>query len=566
MQCQFHPSDPEAARELGRACRLSPATAQVLLNRGIADAESARDYLLPLLSGLTSPEAMADREAAADRLARAIRQGERIAVFGDYDVDGTASAAILAGIIEQLGGTAIVLIANRFDGGYGLNDTALGRVLEVRPNLLVACDCGSSDHANLEKALRSGLDVIVVDHHMVGAEPLPASAFLNPQRPDCGFPYKGLASVGLVLSLGAAVRAALRMKLDLRSWLDLVALGTIADVAPLDGDNRRLVRSGLNLLASNEARPGILGLSEAVRMRRGVPVGAADVAFRFAPRLNAAGRLGDQTLTLSLLRARTLSEARGLAARMERLNHERKRIERQVTDEAIAQVIEVYGAEPETGVVAGKRGWHRGVVGISASRLVERFNVPSVVIAIEDGIGRGSCRATKGFRLHDALSRCKDVLDSFGGHQEASGVTVREERIEELRCAFAEASRGGHFGGQEERDVHMVDVQIEPGGFCLPPASELCLLEPVGEANAAPVFRIPEARVQDCAVVGGEHLRLTLRVGRQRLSALGFRLAHRNIRPGGTIDAVGVLRPDTWRGGEQVQLWLAGFENLSSAG
>jgi single-stranded-DNA-specific exonuclease len=347
----------------------------------------------------------------------------------------------LCGILEQLGGRVRALTANRFEGGYGFSQPALRRTLELRPGLIVTCDCGSSDHERIADARRAGVDVIVVDHHLVPAEPLPAFAFLNPHRPECGFPYKGLCSAGLALSLGAAVRAHIGTELDLRTWLDLVALGTIADVAPLDGDNRRLVRAGLLRLASPLARPGVVALREIAKIRPGTTLGAIDVAFRMTPRLNAPGRLGDQSLTLSLLRARSVGEARALAARIEQLNQERKEIEQRVTQEAAVQVVALYGDAPDCGVVLAAEGWHRGVVGLSAARLVERFAVPVVVIALQDGRGHGSARAPDGFPLFDAVSRCGSELERYGGHHAASGLTLRAERLEAFRSAFAAESR-----------------------------------------------------------------------------------------------------------------------------
>src|SRR5262245_43372292 len=266
---------------------------------------------------------MADRELAADRLARAVRARERIAVFGDYDVDGTTSAAILAGILEQLGGQVTLLLASRFEGGYGLSDGALDRLLQTGPQLLVTCDCGSSDHPRIARARARGIDVIVVDHHLVPNEPLPALAFLNPHRPDCGFAYKGLASCGLALSIGAAIRAVLGAKLDLRPWLDLVAIGTIADVAPLDGDNRALVRAGLGRL-STEPRPGLRALGALAKIEFGEPLSAREVAFRIAPRLNAPGRLGSPDLALELLLARSDEAAFELAVSVDAISEKRR--------------------------------------------------------------------------------------------------------------------------------------------------------------------------------------------------------------------------------------------------
>lgn len=550
---ELRPQDPQAARELGRAAGVDASIAQVLLHRGIADVGAATAFLSPKLSDLTAPDAMADRKVAAERLARAVRAHERVVLFGDYDVDGTTSTAILAGILEELGGDVTALVANRFEGGYGLSEAALDRVLGTGATLLVTCDCGSSDHERVARARARGLDVIVVDHHLVPAEPLPVLAFLNPHRPECGFSYKGLSSAGLALSLGAAVRAELGAKLDVRRYLDLVALGTIADMVPLDGDNRRLVRAGLALLAAPVARPGIVVLRELGKLKPGDALSAVDVAFRMTPRLNAAGRLGDPSVTLALLRARTAAEARGLGAAIERLNDERKRIERDVTASAMEQAREVYGEAPEHGIVVAARGWHRGVVGITAAKLVERFGVPTVVVALDDGgMGHASCRAPEGSRLYDAVASCASELESFGGHQAAAGLVVREARVEALRAAFSDTTRGK--GGGTGPRARVADVVLDGTTFGLPPARDLALLEPVGEGNAEPLWLVTGARVAQSGVVGEGHLKMQLRVGRQTLSAFGWLLGARAPGLDTTVDVLGQLRPDTWRGGQAVEL------------
>lgn len=554
MRYRVRPADPMAAGELGRAVGISPAVAQVLLHRGLADAALAREFLSPQLSGLTQPDAMIDRELAAERIARALTAHERIAVFGDYDVDGTTSATILAGILEALGGEVAVFVGNRFDGGYGLSQAALERVQQAGPSLLITCDCGSSDHERIARARSLGIDVIVVDHHLVPDEPLPAFAFLNPHRPECGFAYKGLASAGLVLSLGAAVRARMSAPLDLRAFLDLVALGTIADVAPLDGDNRRLVRAGLSRIASDGARPGIVALRELARVRAGAPLSAMDVAFRLTPRLNAAGRMGDPTLTLELLRARDLRQARLLAARIERQNDERKAVERRVTEQAIASVLAAHGPEPKHGVVVGSEAFHRGVVGITAARLVERFGVPAIVVGFEGALGHGSARAPGGVALFDAVSACAPVLERYGGHQAACGLTVRQAKLDALAAAFADATPRS-LASAPSADP-LVDVELSEGTFALPCAADLAQLEPLGEANAEPVFALPAARVLTRSVVGGSHLKLSLRFGAATLSAFGFELAALAVEPGQDVRALGNLRPDTWSRGDKVEMRL----------
>lgn len=558
MRVTIQRGDPQGAAELARELGVSATLAQLLLHRGLGDAPRAREFLEPKLSELTAPDGMIDRGAAAERLAHAVKHQQAITVFGDYDVDGTTSAAVLTGILEQLGGRVSVLLASRFDGGYGLSDAALDHVLETKPAVLVTCDCGSSDHARLERARKRGIDCIVVDHHLVPSEALPVMAFINPHRPDCGFSYKGLCSAGLALSLGAAVRARLGATLDLRPFLDLVALGTVADVAPLDGDNRRLVRAGLARLGADDARPGIAALREIAKIARGVPIGAGDIGFRLAPRLNAAGRLGDPMLSLALLRARNAEEARGLAARLEQRNEERKTIEAGVSAGAMAQVQEIYGAAPRSGVVVASAQWHRGVLGITAARLCDRYGVPAIAIAIENGLGHGSCRGPEGVKTFDAVTRCAEYLDRFGGHQAASGLTVREERISAFRDAFSSCTQRSEEAALAVAE-HAVDMAVGSDAFPLPTARELLALEPVGEGNREAVFLLERARVEQSSVVGRGHLKLRLRVGEQSLSAFGLDLGERLPTRGQVIDAVGSLRLDNYRGDGSLELRLQDF-------
>lgn len=561
MKYTLRAADPDAARELGRATNVAPMVAQVLLQRGVNVAADATAFLQPKLASLTPPDAMVDRALGADRLASAIRRGERIAIFGDYDVDGTTSAAILSGTLEALGGEVTAFVANRFEGGYGFNDQALTRVLQARPKVIVTCDCGSSDHERIAKARAAGIDVIVVDHHLVPEEPLPALAFLNPHRPECGFPYKGLASAGLVFSLSAAVRGILGAKLDLRAWLDLVALGTIADVAPLDGDNRALVRAGLMRIAEGESRPGVKSLCELAGPKGG-RMGAIDVAFRLTPRLNAAGRMGDPALTLELLRARDSETARELALRIDAINEQRKVTERAVTAAATEQVRNIYGDRVPPVIVAAGDGWHRGVVGITAARLAETFGVSAIAIAFEGDVGHGSGRAFEGFRLYDAIEPLRPMLRAFGGHQVASGLSIDRDQLDGFRAAL------GHVGdpnahGSAQAVGHVVDVVIDGNSMRVPAASDLWLLEPLGERNPEPTVMLKGAVVDRVRPVGDGHLKLSLRLGRQSVSAFGFELASRAPTVGQCIDAIGTLRPDHWTGQDSVELRLVDFDTVS---
>jgi single-stranded-DNA-specific exonuclease len=301
-------------------------------------------------------------------------------------------------------------------------------------------------------------------------------------------------------------------------------------------------------------------LREVARIGTGGALTAADIAFRLAPRLNAAGRLGDPTLSLSLLRAKSLEQARVLAGRLEQENERRRRIEAEVTSGAFAQVEAIYGPEPRAGIVAAAEGWHKGVVGISAARLVDRYGVPAIVIALEDGVGHGSCRAPSGFDGFAAVSACGEHLVRFGGHAAASGLSVRAERVDALRAAFSDATAadasGVRAGGLP---AHAVDIVIGESGYGLPTVRELSLLEPMGEANAEPLFLLPCVSVEQASVVGRGHLKLMLRAGKHTLSAFGLDLSERLPVRGARLDVVGALRPDAYRGADKLELRIVDF-------
>src|SRR5262245_44073348 len=340
------------AESVSRRLGLSQTVAAWLARSGHADLTATERFLNPRLADLTRPDAMADRDIVAQRLARAIRQGELVAVFGDYDCDGITSCAIMTEVLRALGGRAVPLIASRFDGGYGVSPAAVDRILATGARVLVTCDCGSSDHASLRVLAGRGLDVVVIDHHLVPDEPLPAIGFLNPHRQDCGFAYKGLASCGLALSVAAALRRELGVELDLRYWLDLVAVGTVADVAPLDGDNRALVRAGLDAILKAR-RPGMLALLEMAKITRETPLTARDIAFRSAPHINAPGRLGSADVALDLLLARDIETARGLAATLEQVSDRRRALSEEMFTDACAE-IEREGFARQPAIVIGR--------------------------------------------------------------------------------------------------------------------------------------------------------------------------------------------------------------------
>lgn len=546
----------EAALRLAREVGLSFTAADVLTRRGFQAGAALDRFLAPKLAHLTSPDAMADLDPAADRIARAIRARERIVVFGDYDCDGITATAIMTEVIDALGGEVTPQLASRFAGGYGFSQPALERAIEARARLIVTCDCGSADHERIEAAQRVGIDTVVIDHHLVPEQPLPAVAFLNPHRPNCGFPYKGLASCGLALILATRLRKVMDAELDVRRWLDLVAIGTVADVAPLDGDNRALVRAGLKAIAHDQ-RVGLAALVADGQRGKRRPVTAEDVAYQIAPRLNAPGRLADPMLSLRALTARAPSAARELAAEIGQMSEDRRAIQRTMIEQATSDIDEGGWAD-DAAIVVARQGWHPGVVGIVAGRLADRYRCPAIVVGLEGETGRGSARAPTGFRLYDSLVPSAEELTKFGGHQAAAGVELRADRVEAFRALWRE-----HCAAQTRAQPLTTEPDAE---VCLDPRDDIMAvvadferIEPCGEKNPAPRVWVDATIVEIRAI--REHLKLQIDVNGCSLSAFapdqsGCRDA---LAGGAAIHVIGKLKRDHWRGGATAEILVTGM-------
>ncbi|MCS6900490.1 MAG: single-stranded-DNA-specific exonuclease RecJ [Myxococcales bacterium] len=538
-----------SAQALARALHITITAADLLERRGYGDVEAARRFLDPKLSQMTRPDAMADRVIAAERIAQAIRTREPTVIFGDYDCDGITAAVILTETIRLLGGKVTPMLASRFDGGYGLSDPALARILEHRPSLLITCDCGSADAPRVLRARQAGVDVIVIDHHLVPPEPLPALAFLNPHRPECGFPYKGMASCGLAMSMAAAVRSALRVELDVRRFLDLVAIGTIADVAPLDGDNRAMVRAGLEAIRKG-GRPGLRALASSARLDLARPLTSQDISFVIAPRLNAPGRLGRPEAALDLLLACNDQEAQVAARTCEEANQLRQEIQKTIVAEAEEQ-LRALG--PRNAYVLASPAWHQGVVGIVAGRIASTLQRPVIVAAVDhQGVATGSVRTAHGIDIHQALGACRELLLGFGGHAKAAGVTFRIERLADLQAAFALAC-----ASQDAVEAPPVacDVLLDPHDDPEKVVRDLARLEPCGEGNRVPRLGLPGVQLRNVREVRGGHLRADVDFGRYTLGVFGPNLgAQLQTLTSSKVHLVGELRFDTYRGGGAVEI------------
>ena len=554
--------DEAAVRSLARALGVRPVTARCLVARGHDEPDAARGFLEPKLGLLRRPEGLADFARAVDRISAAVLRRERIAVFGDYDVDGVTTCAVLAGFLRAAGGTVVARVARR-DEGYGFSPAAAAELLAGRPGLVITGDCGTSDQATIATVRAAGVDVIVVDHHTVPAagEAHPATALVNPHRADSSFPFRGMASVGIAFYLTAAIRTRLREQHwfagrpepDPRALLDLVAVGTIAVLVPLTGEIRILTSAGLKLLAQRQ-RPGLAALLAQAGVETDQPVDEKTVGWKLAPRLNAPGRLGDAQPALELLLA-DAAGAPAAAGALEAANVAR----RSVQDEVLAAATRALGdGDPGPAVVVAGDGWPSGVVGIVAAKLVERYRRPAFVIAIDPatGVGRGSARTFGGVDLYAALGACAPMLERFGGHAAAVGLTVRAREVERLREALGAAvlARGSGPIATAAADAALALADVDEAL-----ARELATLAPFGQENPAPRLVCRGVIVKASRRVGdGSHLKLELAddAGVMR-GAIGFGLGERDPGAGARVDVAFTPAVSTWQGRTRVELELA---------
>lgn len=556
---RLRPADEESARGLVAGLGVRALTARILAARGIRTTESAVRFLQPRLSDLRPPEGIADLDRAIDRILAASAAGERVGVFGDYDVDGTTTAAILVLLLRALGLQVAARMAKR-SSGYGFASEDAAAFAEQGCALVLTGDCGTSDREALELCRGRGIDVIVIDHHQVPTGPSPAYALLNPHRADDTFSFKGLASCGVAFYLAAAIRSRLRAAgdakgeaIDPRVLLDLVALGTVADLVPLTDENRILVAAGLRELSALR-RPGLAALAEMAGLASG-SLGTSEVSFRLAPRLNAAGRLGDAQVALDLLLATDRDRGDEAARNLEELNRERQRIQERVWSEAVA-AVEPY--REAAALVLGAEGWHQGVVGIVAAKLVDKYHKPAVVVGFSAGQGRGSARTVDGFDLCQALAGCRAHLSAFGGHPMAAGVSLAEGQLRAFREAFTAAATE-HFTGQAGAKPVEVDAVASLAELDMVLAEELARLAPFGTSNSEPLFAVPGVVVRSTRVVGASHLQLTLTHEGRTSDAIAFGMGDRDPGQGARLDVIGSPEVDEFRGQRKLRLRLRHF-------
>jgi len=525
----FTPPIPDSRNDR-RDWGVSPLTLRLLQNRGITDPDRARRFLAPALSDLPDPFLMKGARIAARRIFRAIRGREKISLFGDYDVDGTTALAILLLFLRQAGAEVDYYLPHRLKEGYGLNQKAVEQIKARGAKLLITADCGIGSLDEIRWAQENGLEVIVTDHHEPPETLPPALAIMNPKQIDCPYPFKELAGVGVAFNLVIALRSLLREEgtwdngrmPNLKDYLDLVALGTVGDVVPLTGANRILVKHGLIQLARS-SRAGILALKECAGLENGA-VDATAINFRFAPRINAAGRLDDAEAVVRLLTSQELGEARKIACHLNELNLQRQRIEEKILGEAREKIGEAAGLYTRKTFVLASADWHPGVIGIVASRLTEEFHRPVILIALKGNRGRGSGRSIPSFSLYHALKSCASWLERFGGHEQAAGLSIPAEAIDSFARAFEEFAEA-NLSPELLHPTLTLDTVASLDQMNESFLAELDSMAPFGIGNPEPVIGLNELSVVESKPVGKSHLRLRVQEGQTIREAIGFRMA-----------------------------------------
>jgi single-stranded-DNA-specific exonuclease len=564
---------PGAAETLARALKIHSVAARVLVARGITDPDAARKFLNPTLADLHDPYKLAGMSEAVPRLRRAIEQKEPILLYGDYDVDGTSAVVILKNGLDLLGGIASYHVPHRLRDGYGMKSEVVEEAAQRGVKLIVSVDTGIRANDVVRHARDFGIDVIVTDHHLPEAELPPAVAVLNPNRLDCPYPEKNLCGAGVALKLMDALIAAsgwdnAKRERLISSLLKLVAIATVADVVPLVGENRAIVKIGLSGLRQVK-NPGLRALLDVSGLAEGESPTAGQVAFRVAPRINAAGRMASASDVIEMFLTDDESRARSLAAQLHDLNADRQQTEQDIARKIFEQCIEQPVTDRDAALVFAGEGWHRGVVGIVASRVVERFHRPAFVLGIENGVAQGSGRSIPAFHLLDALESMPELFTKFGGHRQAAGVTLHAAHLEEFRERF----RAHAFGLLTPADfipALEIDSEIEFRELDDAAAADILNLAPFGFGNPAPIFAARAVEVVAAPDIRKErHVFVKLKSQGRIHRAKAWNFAERAPEITGSIDVAFCVEDDAYsasRGYAPWQITLKDVRNPALTG
>jgi single-stranded-DNA-specific exonuclease len=548
---------------------IHPIISQILANREFMDMEAVRHYLYPSLNDLYNPFLMKDMKAGIARLLKAIYNHEKIVIYGDYDADGITSVAILFKFIKKITSDVTYYIPDRIEEGYGLKNPAIDNFKKNNVELIITVDCGISDHEQIAYARTLGIDTIVLDHHAISGALPPAVANINPNRTDCPFPSKDLAGVGIAYNFLIALRGNLRKAgfwknkdyPNLKEYLDIVALGTIGDIAPLIDENRIFVKIGLELITEGK-RPGIKALKE-ISGIDGQIIDSFKASFCLIPRINAAGRIASPLDAVALLLTEDMEEARMLAAKLDTYNRRRQAMEKVILNEIMGIISNNPDFDKMNALVFASDKWHPGVVGIVASRLVDLFSRPAFVISLKNGIGKGSGRSISDFNIYKGIQQCSSLLLSYGGHNYAAGISIKEDDIAEFTLLLDEIIReSGKFSGLISQTI--IDSECQLKDINMSFISQMQLLAPFGSKNPEPVLCARNIKVSSPTIVGNNHLKMCLTSNGMSCNSIWFSMGHhRNAVAGANLDIVFTPQINQWNGSSDIQLKMKDVTILS---
>ena len=548
---EFYNSDEKLVNEICEKYNLNKVIGKIIVNRHVVNDEDVRIFITPTRDDFHNPFLFKGMDIAVDRIIKAINNKEKILIYGDYDVDGITSTTVLKKYLMDRGISVDTYIPNRLHEGYGLNKNAIDTIKERNIDLIITVDCGISAIEEVDYAVSLGMDVIVTDHHEVGEKLPNALAVIDAKRKDNTYPFRALAGVGVVFKLIQALSIKLEIKPEeYLKYLDLVCVGTISDIVPLEGENRTIAKLGLMLIKVTRN----LGLRELIKSSGYKEIDSNTISFGVAPRINACGRMGHEEEALKLFLAEDLESATKITKELNEYNTLRQSTEKAIYEEAVQQ-IEKNHLDANNSIVLGGKGWHHGVIGIVSSKVTDKYYKPSILLSFEDNIAKGSGRSVPGFDLYEGLAKCEDLLEKYGGHSMAVGLTLKKENLENFKERFEQIAKEKNI--KELVPIIYIDDELKLKDINMDLVKSISILEPFGEANKVPLFLIRNLKIDSIrALSEGRHLKLTLRDENFVINAIGFELGYlaEEYRIGDRIDVVGTLEINSFNGFSSIQI------------
>lgn len=549
---QIFEPDKNKIEEIKSKYKVNQLLATILANRNILKEEDIRLFLNPTRNDFYNPFLITDMDIAVNRIIKAIENKENITIYGDYDVDGITSITVLKSFLNDIGVETNTYIPNRLIEGYGLNKEAIEKISKKGCNLMITVDCGISAIEEIEYANSLGIETIITDHHEAGNEIPKAIAVIDNKRKDSKYPFRELAGVGVVFKLIQAIGITLKLKEEsYLKYLDIVCIGTISDIVPLVDENRVIAKLGLLLVAQTKN----IGLRSIINSSGYNKIDSNTISFGVAPRINACGRMGKAEEALELFLSKDKNEVNELTNKLNEHNRKRQETEKAIFENALEK-IKAEHLDENKAIIVGGENWHHGVIGIVSSKITEMYFKPSILLSFEeDGIGKGSGRSIPGFDLHEALMKCSDTIEKFGGHSMAVGITVKKDNLEKFKKEFEQIATQSKI--DEIIPIINIDAKVDLSDIDKEMVESLKQLEPFGEANKMPVFAFKNLKIDSIrALSEGKHLKLTLKDNNYIINAIGFNIGYlaNEYRIGDKIDVAGVLEINTFNGVDNLQI------------